>query len=251
VDGRRGQGARVLKPATSQHRARSGAGDLLAAYRRWRRSSLGSLTDEVELRLLLEAAGDVTGRRVLDVGCGDGAHLRVLAGRGAAAVGVDRSSEALAQARETLRPPPPRLVRGDAGRLPFDAGAFDLVWAVTVLCFVADPEQVLREMARVVRPGGRVVLGELGARSAWAAARRVKGWLGSPRWRAARFWTDRELRRLAADAGLRVDDVRGGVYYPPSGVLARALHPLDRALGRASTLGAAFLVLGAEKGAMS
>jgi hypothetical protein len=63
----------------------------------------------------------------------------------------------------------------------------------------------------------------------------------------ARFRSSRELRMLADQAGLSVTRVRGAVYYPPVGVLARMLAPLDPWLGRLSTFGAAFIALRAVK----
>ena len=88
------------------------------------------------------------------------------------------------------------LVEGQAERLPFNDAAFDRVVAVTVLCFVRDAERAIMEMARVLKPGGRLVIGELGRWSLWAAHRRIRGWLGDPTWRAAMFRTAAELREL-------------------------------------------------------
>jgi SAM-dependent methyltransferase len=199
---------------------------------------------------LLAAAGEVTTLRVLDVGCGDGVHLRALADRGIAlGVGLDLSPTMLHAARVESGARPLHFVRGDALRLPFPSGCFDLVWMVTVLCFVADSAAALQEAARVLRPGGRLVLADLGRWSSWAALRRVKGWLGSAAWRDAHFRSAGELRRLASVAGLGAPRVHGAVCYPPVGVLARALEPLDPWSARLGSLGAAFLVLTAEKGA--
>lgn len=184
------------------------------------------------------------------MGCGDAVHLRALAERGVAlGVGLDLSAAMLRAARASSVGRPLRFVRGDALHLPFAAESFDLVWAVTVLCFVLDAGVALREAARVLRPGGRLVLGDLGRWSSWAALRRVKGWLGSATWREARFRSAGDLRRLASDAGLSDPRVRGAVYYPPVGALSRVLEPLDPWSARVGTPGAAFLVLVARKGA--
>ena len=73
--------------------------------------------------------------------------------------------------------------------------------------------------------------------------RRVRGWLGAETWKAARFRTAGELRTLAESAGLSVTVIRGAVFYPPVGKLARILAPLDPCLGRVTTFGAAFVAL--------
>lgn len=111
----------------------------------------------------------------------------------------------------------------------------------------ADAQASLREMARVLRPGGRLVAGELGRCSLWAGQRRVKGWLGSPVWRRARFHSPAGLRRLAGDAGFTDIAVAGAVFYPPAGIAARLLGPVDAALGAITTAGAAFLSVTAAK----
>jgi len=64
-------------------------------------------------------------------------------------------------------------------------------------------------MARVLKPGGLLVIGELGRWSLWAAHRRIRGWLGNPTWRAVMFRTTKDLRSLAHAAGLDVAEVRG------------------------------------------
>jgi SAM-dependent methyltransferase len=127
--------------------------------------------------------------------------------------------------------------------LPFPDGGFDMVFAMTALCLVADAELAFREMARVLRPGGRLVVGELGPWSLWAVIRRLRGWLGSPFWRAARFRGADELGRFAQQAGLSVEAIRGVALYPPLGFLAHIMTPLDPWLGRHATFGAAFIAL--------
>ena len=134
-----------------------------------------------------------------------------------------------------------------AQSLPFPPDAFDAVVAITVLCFIEDGTAALREMARVLRPGGRLVIGELGKWNSWAAERRIRGWLGSSLWRQAHFRTERELRALAGKAGLAVNSLTGAIYYPPCGVAARLLGPHDHMFRRLTTVGAAFMALAANK----
>lgn len=219
------------------------------AYVRWRASELGARTERLERGLILELVGEVAGRRVLDVGCGDGELAVALARQGATVTGIDASAAMIGAAQERAR-------RSDAGatfrvalaeQLPFPDGEFDVVTAVTILCFVEDAAPVFREIARVLGPGGRLVIGELGRWSTWALGRRLRAWFGSPLWRRGRFRSAGELRGLAEQAGLAVETVRGAVFYPRSRLAARLLGRFDAALGRAFTVGAGFVALSASK----
>ncbi len=172
-----------------------------------------------------------------------------LARGGAQVTGLDTDPRMLAAARGRLRDADAKaqLVHGDVQALPFEADTFDLVVAVTVLCLVPDPRLAVGEMVRVLKPGGRLVVGELGRHSLWAAIRRVRGWLGSATWNAARFWSRAELRHLAETSGLDVAAVRGAIFYPPVGWLASPAGGADSWLGRRATFGAAFIALAAVR----
>jgi SAM-dependent methyltransferase len=116
---------------------------------------------------VLDAAGAGPGTRVLDVGCGTGLTLLLAAQRGAAPSGLDISPGLLGLARERL--PDADLRAGDMESLPFGDAAFDAVTGVNAFQFAGDPRRALREAARVVRPGGRVVA------SLFAAPERSQG----------------------------------------------------------------------------
>lgn len=220
-----------------------------AAYTAWRGTRLGAVTEAIEQRLVLDLAGELAGRRVLDVGCGDGVLACVMAARGAEVFGIDADPAMLAAARKRAADAGLRVtfLDGRLEHLPFADQAFDLVVAVTVLCFVGDAAGGIRELSRVLKPGGRLVIGELGRWSSWAALRRVRGWLGSKTWAAARFRTAGELQALVAQAGIGIDTVRGAVYYPPVGGLARVLSTIDPWLARWTTFGAAFTAVAGTK----
>jgi SAM-dependent methyltransferase len=111
---------------------------------------------EEDIRLL----GDVTGARILEVGCGSASCARWLAQRGATVVGLDLSGGMLRHARMaaartgTVVP----LVQADAESLPFADESFDCACsAFGAVPFVADSARVMREVARVLRSGGRWV----------------------------------------------------------------------------------------------
>ncbi|HEY0510928.1 MAG TPA: methyltransferase domain-containing protein [Thermoanaerobaculia bacterium] len=110
-------------------------------------------TRETLARLSLRPAD-----RLLDVGCGSGALLHRLAGSHSARLsGVDPVPEMLAVARRKL-PPEVELREGWAERLPFETGRFDVVVSCNVFHYIRQPELALREMGRVLRPGGRLVI---------------------------------------------------------------------------------------------
>ena len=219
------------------------------AYVEWRASELGAVTERLEYRLILELIGDVNGLRVLDVGCGDGKLAVALRRRGATVVGIDVSPAMIEAARARARNDNSDIsfLLASTDSMPFQPAHFDLAVAVTVLCFVENAVPVFREIARVLRPGGRLVIGELGRWSTWALARRIRAWLGSRLWQRARFRTARNLRSLAEHAGLVAGPVRGAIYFPRSALAARLMAPFDAMFGRLTTAGAAFLALSAGK----
>ena len=93
---------------------------------------------------------------VLDVATGTGAVAReLLARKRCTVVGLDQSPEMLAEARRRL-PASVTLLEGRAEALPFPDGAFDALTFTYLLRYVDDPAAVLRELARVVRPGGTI-----------------------------------------------------------------------------------------------
>ena len=219
-------------------------------YARWRDSSLGDITEALEHRVILTMSGTLANKSVLDVGCGDGTLPRVFARHGAAHLaGCDLDTRMVDRARaEALREGIAiDLSVASALALPYPDASFDVVTCITVLAFIPDAGSAIREMARVLRPGGRLVVGDLGKWSIWAARRRIRGWFGARFWRGARFRTAGELSGLVRDAGLTVAAVEGAIFFPPWTPLARLMAPLDRRLGQMTTLGAAFVaVLGTK-----
>jgi SAM-dependent methyltransferase len=106
---------------------------------------------------MLALAGDVTGRRILDAGCGAGPLSAALRDRGADVTGVDASAGMVALARRRLGEDVDLRVADLGDPLPFADGAFDDVVASLVLHYLEDWGPTLAEMRRVLRPGGRLI----------------------------------------------------------------------------------------------
>ncbi|MCC5474541.1 class I SAM-dependent methyltransferase [Streptomyces barringtoniae] len=107
---------------------------------------------------MLDLAGDVAGRRILDVGCGSGPLSAALRDRGAIVTGFDSSTKMLELARRRLGDDA-ALHTADLGSpLPFPDAAFDDVVASLVLHYLEDWTTPLAELRRVLTPGGRLIV---------------------------------------------------------------------------------------------
>ncbi|RYG33181.1 class I SAM-dependent methyltransferase [bacterium] len=108
---------------------------------------------------MLRLAGDVQGLRVLDVGCGEGRFCRMLSERGASTVGLDPTLPFVEQARELH--PEGEYIQGIAESLPFEDASFDLAVTYLTLIDIPDFRTAIREMARVLKPGGSLIVANL------------------------------------------------------------------------------------------
>ena len=109
----------------------------------------------LHVQVLLKYFGDLTDRRVLDVGCGKGRFARVLLERNPAAIvcGLDISEEMLAGAPAGIC-----TVSASMTELPFAASTFDFAYATESLEHAVEIERAVEEMCRVVKPGGRLAI---------------------------------------------------------------------------------------------
>ena len=187
---------------------------------------------------VLAALADRPVRRLLDLGCGTGQLADRLQRelRGTRVVGCDFSAGMLAQAARRSRRV--RWVRGDAQRLPFANGSFDVVTTTEAFHWFPDQRRALAECRRVLAPNGRLLLAAASPpfaalADAAAAASRV---IGQP----FRWPTAEEVKEMIAAAGFRVDSQRRifrlpGVLMMPVLTVATALPGRKRARrGRAT-----------------
>lgn len=136
---------------------------------------------------------------ILDVGCGTGFFLRVLANQGYHMVGLDQRPEGLDAIRTQL--PGALLMQGDATDLPFAAGDFGAVLLLDVLEHTED-QRALAEAARVLKPGGVAIIAVPAVPGLWSYRDQAAG--------HRRRYTRQSLTHLMAGAQLTIRDVR---YY--------------------------------------
>jgi SAM-dependent methyltransferase len=152
---------------------------------------------------------------VLDAACGPGLYAQELVRRGAAVEAFDASAAMVARARDRLGPAVPveHAVLGDA--LPFADGRFDLVVCALAIHYVEDRAAAFRELARVTRRGGAIVVSTQHPTQDWLrkggsyfdVALEEDVWKVGPEGYAVRFWRQ-PLGALcgdAADAGLLIE----------------------------------------------
>ena len=119
------------------------------------------VAEEAVERAMREIIGDAPLLAVLDLGTGTGRMLELIAPQAARAVGIDQSPAMLNLARTRLEKAGLRNVQlrqGDIYALPVERNGYDLVIVHQVLHYLDDPARALREAARVLRPGGRIVV---------------------------------------------------------------------------------------------
>jgi ubiquinone/menaquinone biosynthesis C-methylase UbiE len=137
------------------------------------------------VQLILEYFGDLSGKRVLDVGCGKGRFARVLAERypRASITGFDLSEAMLRHVPKGVG-----ACAGSMTALPFPTGIFDCAYATESLEHAVEIDVAVAEMCRVVRPGGRIVIIDKNAQQ-W-------GRLKTPEWE--KWFGRKELEKLLA-----------------------------------------------------
>jgi ubiquinone/menaquinone biosynthesis C-methylase UbiE len=153
----------------------------------------------------------------LDLGCGSGTYLPLLATRADTVVAVDFSPAMLAEARDACAYLAVTYIEGDATSVPLPAASFDLVICIGVLEYLPDALDGLREIARLLRPGGSAVVSVPNARSAWRLSERVHGPV---------------MRRLRRLIGLRRDEQKMD-SFPRRLFTVNELQPLVDAAGLA------------------
>ncbi|HEY5665012.1 MAG TPA: methyltransferase domain-containing protein [Ilumatobacter sp.] len=191
------------------------------------------------LTIRFDQLGLRPGDRVLDVGAGFGRHVYECARRGARVVALDYAADEVITTRNTLGAMLTEaeitadsligVLRGDAGRLPFPDGTFDVVITSEVLEHIQDDVAAIAEMVRVLKPGGRF-------------AATVPSWLPETiNWRLSdeyhapksvgghvRIYTSTELRAKLRAAGLAVDGYhRAHALHSPYWWLKCAVGPRD------------------------
>ncbi len=204
--------------------------DIALNYDRWYDTPEGSAILAEELACL---------RTVVPEFVGDWLEVGVGTGRFAAALGVQQG----------LDPSPPMLAlatgrgirtqTGVAEALPYADCSFHGLLMVASLCFVADTERALAECARVLRPGGMLLIGHIPSDGPWGREYVLKAKEGHPVYSLARFTTVAETVGIVAAAGFYLDAAASALFWSPG-----SAPPASPRIEHGTVSGAGFVALG-------
>ena len=188
------------------------------AYDSYFDSRMGSFVDQSETRCAFGLLEPNPAEVFLDVGCGTGVFALKLARRGVGVTGIDISEAMLAVAYDKMRRAPHDVRHRisfcvmDAHSLDFGNDTFDGALAVATLAFVDNPQRVFDEMTRVVKPGGRLLVGFLNRESAWGDLYLALAQRGDPVFSQASLLT---LDQVRAFDPKNLVATQGCLFLPP------------------------------------
>ena len=169
-------------------------------YDRWYETPVGAAVDRMEKRAFLKVLEPKVGERLLEVGSGTGHWSVWFRSLGLKVTGLEIAPKMVAVAQNKIGGSTlnegTQFLRGDACRLPFRDGSFDIAAAVTALEFMPEMLLALDEMWRCTRAGGRMVVGVLNRRSFFARQRRREAETRKTVFSEAHFFERRALKEL-------------------------------------------------------
>lgn len=173
--------------------------DMIAReYDEWYDGKIGKFADEVETRLAFDMFLPRRGSRVLDVGCGTGNFSIKLAGYGCHVTGVDLSEKMLEIAKSKAKREKRDItfLPMDVYHLKFPDGYFDDVFSMAAFEFIKKPKKAYNEMFRVLKPGGRLLIGTINPESRWGDMYKSDGFQKNSVFKHAMFITLQQLTDL-------------------------------------------------------
>lgn len=139
-------------------------------YDSWYHTKIGAFVDTIETETAFRLLQPQNGEKILDLGCGTGNFSLKLSKMGCQVTGVDISRNMLNLAREKASrlSSSARFLEMNGYQLQFEDQSFDSVLSMAAFEFISQPEIVFKELWRVIKPGGFIVIGTIQKGGAWA-----------------------------------------------------------------------------------
>lgn len=165
-------------------------------YDNWFATPTTQYVKKYELELLLRLLNPQPGEKILDAGCGTGIFTQDIAQTQAKVTGMDISLPMVAKGVLQLGDTTFSGICADMGALPFYDNSFDKVFSMTAIEFIEDAAGVIKELNRVVKKGGCIVVTTLNSLSPWAERREQKGKSGHSLFSNIFFRSPADMRLL-------------------------------------------------------
>ncbi|MEE0205826.1 MAG: class I SAM-dependent methyltransferase [Peptococcaceae bacterium] len=208
-------------------------------YDAWYKTQKGALVDALETECAFSLFTPAPGMRVLDAGCGTGNFSLKMAALGAHVEGIDLSAPMIGYAREKAAASPYaeqlHFQVADLYELPFPDEYFDAVLSMAAFEFIHDDQRALDEFMRVVKPGGRVLIGTITGDSDWGIEYKSHMPREDSVFHHAAFKTAGEMRALLPEQLLAS---RESVFLPYATPEEKATRELDEHHRAAGAIGA-------------
>jgi ubiquinone/menaquinone biosynthesis C-methylase UbiE len=165
-------------------------------YDQWFTTPIGTLVKKYEAELVLDLSKPAPGEIILDAGCGTGVFTVDILSFNTHVIGIDISIPMLMRAAQKTTGYHFEAVLADISHLPFSENIFDKVISVTALEFIQDAKSALKELFRVTKKGGCIVVATLNSLSPWATRRKAEAKKGHTLFQKTIFRSPEELRSL-------------------------------------------------------
>ena len=212
------------------------------AYDQWFTTAIGSLVKKYEAELILDLLNPGKGEVILDAGCGTGIFTLDILSSDSKVIGLDISLPMLIRAGKKLKGFPFQMVWADMLHLPFPAGFFDKVVSITALEFIEDAKAAVRELFRVTKNRGTIVVATLNSLSPWAWKRIAEAKERYSIFEKAIFRSPDDLSSLAPAKG----EVKTAIHFQKEDDPKRAVE-IEREGKRKGLKTGAFVVARWEK----
>lgn len=203
-------------------------------YDSWYETALGSYVDQAETEAVFDLLKPVPGEKIIDVGCGTGNFSIKLARTGCSVTGVDVSGMMLSKAGEKTAGLDVSLCNADSASLPFPDNSFDAAISVTAFEFMKEREKSFDEMMRVVKKGGRVVIGTINRNSSWGELYES---LASQKKTVFQYAKLLDRQALEAINRKKIPEIREALYFSPDSDVSFSWQELEKRYEKANNGG--------------